>query len=107
MKNKTTFFSFFLDKLPKEKAKKCCFVLHTAPVDNNGTDLNAVADYLFDEYRENIIFSSGKLGPNQMSYLYNMADATILLSSNEGWGLALTESMLVGTPIIANVTGGM
>ena len=100
-------FRLFLDKLPKEKAKKCCFVLHTAPVDNNGTDLNAVADYLFDEYRENIIFSSGKLDPNGMSYLYNMADATILLSSNEGWGLALTESMLVGTPIIANVTGGM
>ena len=100
-------FRLFLDKLPKEKAKKCCFVLHTAPVDNNGTDLNAVADYLFDEYRENIIFSAGKLDPNQMSYLYNMADATILLSSNEGWGLALTESMLSGTPFIANVTGGM
>ena len=100
-------FRLFLDKLPKEKAKKCCFVLHTAPVDQNGTDLNAVADYLFDEYRENIIFSAGKLDPNQMSYLYNIADATILLSSNEGWGLALTESMLAGTPFIANVTGGM
>ena len=100
-------FRLFLDKLPKEKAKKCCFVLHTAPVDNNGTDLNAVADYLFDGYRENIIFSTGKLDPNHMSYLYNIADATILLSSNEGWGLALTESMLAGTPFIANVTGGM
>ena len=31
----------------------------------------------------------------------------ILLSSNEGWGLALTESLLTGTPFIANVTGGM
>ena len=36
-----------------------------------------------------------------------MADATILPSSNEGWGLSLTESMLAGTMIIANVTGGM
>ena len=25
----------------------------------------------------------------------------------EGWGLALTESLLTGTPFIANVTGGM
>ena len=100
-------FKLFLDELPKEKAEKCCFVLHTAPVDENGTDLNAVCDYLFTEYRENIIFSAGKLDPDQMSYLYNIADATILLSSNEGWGLALTESMLSGTPIIANVTGGM
>ena len=33
--------------------------------------------------------------------------ATILISSNEGWGLALTESLMTGTPIIATVTGGM
>ena len=36
-----------------------------------------------------------------------MADAQILLTSNEGWGLSLTEALLTGTPIIANVTGGM
>jgi len=39
--------------------------------------------------------------------LYNLADAQILLTSNEGWGLSLTEAILAGTPIIANVTGGM
>ena len=42
-----------------------------------------------------------------MNYLYNIADGVILLSSAEGWGLALTESLLTGTPFIANVTGGM
>jgi len=36
-----------------------------------------------------------------------MTDAQILLTSNEGWGLSLTEALLVGNPIIANVTGGM
>ena len=39
--------------------------------------------------------------------MYNMADVTTLLSSNEGWGLALTESMMCGSMIIATVTGGM
>ena len=39
--------------------------------------------------------------------LYNMSDVQILLTSNEGWGLSLTEAILVGNPIIANVTGGM
>jgi glycosyltransferase involved in cell wall biosynthesis len=39
--------------------------------------------------------------------MYNIADAQILLTSNEGWGLSLTEALLTGTPIIANVTGGM
>jgi glycosyltransferase involved in cell wall biosynthesis len=42
-----------------------------------------------------------------MNYLYNLADVTVLPSSNEGWGLSLTESMMAGTMIIANVTGGM
>ena len=42
-----------------------------------------------------------------MNYLYNMVDITMLISSNEGWGLSLTESLLTGTMILANVTGGM
>jgi glycosyltransferase involved in cell wall biosynthesis len=42
-----------------------------------------------------------------MNRLYNSCDATILLSSNEGWGLSLTESLMCGKMIIANVTGGM
>jgi glycosyltransferase involved in cell wall biosynthesis len=36
-----------------------------------------------------------------------MSDVTALISSNEGWGLSLTESMMAGKMIIANVTGGM
>jgi glycosyltransferase involved in cell wall biosynthesis len=42
-----------------------------------------------------------------MNLLYNTIDAVALLSSNEGWGLSLTEAMMCGKPIIANVTGGM
>jgi len=45
--------------------------------------------------------------PEQMNLLFNCADAGILISSNEGWGLSLTEAMMCGKPIIANVTGGM
>jgi hypothetical protein len=36
-----------------------------------------------------------------------MCDVTALISSNEGWGLSLTEAMMCGKMIIANVTGGM
>tara|TARA_B100000497_G_scaffold23504_1_gene27564 strand:+ start:1585 stop:3015 length:1431 start_codon:yes stop_codon:yes gene_type:complete len=97
----------FIDKLPKEEADKCAFVLHTQPSDNNGTDLIAVKDYLFGEEYNDIIFSTSRLPINYMNLLYNSTDAQILLSSNEGWGLSLTEALLVGNPIIANVTGGM
>jgi hypothetical protein len=42
-----------------------------------------------------------------MNMLYNSTDCQILLTNNEGWGLSLTEAILAGNPIIANVTGGM
>ena len=100
-------YKHFVDQLPEEQAKKCAFVLHTQPVDENGTDLYAVREYFCSDEKYNIIFSDKPLSPKEMNYLYNMADATILLTSNEGWGLSLTESLITGTCIIANVTGGM
>jgi len=100
-------WKYFLDGLSKEERSKCQFVLHTNPVDDHGTDLPAVIKFLFPNKDHNIRISANKLTTEQMSLLYNVADATILLSSAEGWGLSLTESLLTGTPIIANVTGGM
>ena len=100
-------YQFFCDLIGKEKAKKCAFILHTQAVDSNGTDLKAVKNALTDPEYVNIFFSQDKIAPPQMNMLYNLADVTMLLSSNEGWGLALTESMMAGTMIAANVTGGM
>ncbi len=100
----------FADVLPLEEAKKCAMVLHTQVIDNNGTNLEAVVEMLCgsgEEGRYNIIFSTNKLSTEQMNYLYNSTDVQIQLTSNEGWGLSLTEALLVGNPIIANVTGGM
>ena len=101
-------FTQFVDKLPLEKAKKCALVLHTQAVDSNGTDLPAVIDMLCgDDERYNVIIHQDKLDDNGMNLLYNSTDVQIQLTSNEGWGLSLTEAMLVGNPIVANVTGGM
>ena len=36
-----------------------------------------------------------------------MADVTINMASNEGFGLGTCESLMCGTPIIVNVTGGL
>lgn len=99
-------FRMFLDQLPKEKADKCCILLHTELVSEHGTDLHAVKEYLFDEYPNSVIFHQQPLGVEQMNWLYNCADAQILLTDNEGWGLSLTEALLCGKPIIANVQGG-
>jgi glycosyltransferase involved in cell wall biosynthesis len=100
-------FKIFLDTLPKEKAAKCAMVMHTEVISDHGTDLDAVRKILFNDYPEAIYFSQNKLDNKQLNQLYNIADAQILLTSNEGWGLSLTEAILAGTVIIANVTGGM
>ena len=101
-------YKIFIDSLTEAQAKKCAFVLHTQVVDDNGTDLAAVQEMLFgNDPKYNIIYSDKVLDPNGMNMLYNSTDAQILLTNNEGWGLSLTEAILAGNPIIANVTGGM
>ena len=98
-------FKTFCDMLPKEEADKCCLLMHTQPRDENGTDLPAVASTICPEYK--VYFSDKKLEPNQLNYLYNIADVTLNIASNEGFGLGTCESLMAGTPIIVNVTGGL
>ena len=101
-------YKIFIDSLTEEQARKCAFVLHTQVVDENGTDLAAVQEMLFgSDTKYNIIYSDKYGTTDTMNLLYNSTDAQILLTNNEGWGLSLTEAILVGNPIIANVTGGM
>ena len=101
-------FRAFLDSLPKEQADKCRLVMHTELISGAGTDLRKVKEYFFDGIYPNAIkFSHNKLSSEELNYLYNIADTQILLTSNEGWGLTITEAILAGTPIIANSTGGM
>jgi glycosyltransferase involved in cell wall biosynthesis len=101
-------WKIFVDNLPEDKAKKCALVLHTQIADENGTDLQAVKDMIFGyDEKYNVIFDQNKYPANMMNLLYNATDVNALISSNEGWGLSLTEAMMCGKPIIATVTGGM
>jgi len=98
----------FCETIGPEKSKKCCFLLHTQISDENGTNLGAVKDLLIDEEKHgDVIFWDHLVSPQEMNFLYNMSDLTSLLSSNEGWGLSLTEAMMCGKMIMATVTGGM
>ena len=101
-------WKIFIDSLTEEQAKECVFTLHTQPVDENGTDLPAVQQMLFgNNLKYNLTFSNSRYPANIMNLLYNTSDVVALVSSNEGWGLSLTEGMMCGKPIIATVTGGM
>jgi glycosyltransferase involved in cell wall biosynthesis len=91
--------------LPKEDADKCALLMHTQPIDDNGTDLPEVARVIAPGCK--VYFSDKKLEENQLNWLYNIADVTLNMASNEGFGLGTCESLMAGTPIIVNVTGGL
>ena len=74
-------FKTFCDMLPKEEALKCCLLMHTQPVDDNGTDLPRVVKDLCSEYK--VYFSAHKLEPHELNRLYNIADVTLNIASNE------------------------
>jgi glycosyltransferase involved in cell wall biosynthesis len=97
-------YKLFCESIGEEKAKECVLILHTQKVDDNGTDLPAVIE-LLDTPGMNVEFSEARLDVGGMNLLYNSCDGVILLSSNEGWGLSITEGMMCGKMIIANVTG--
>lgn len=97
----------FCDKIGKDNAKKCALVMHTVSIDNNGTNLDAVKEAFCDPEYVTVKITNRNYTPEEMNYLYNMSDACIMVSSNEGWGLSLTEAMMSGKMIIANATGGM
>mgnify|MGYP003112995875 CR=1 FL=1 len=100
-------YRLFCDKIGNDAAKKCALIMHTQVLDQHGTDLKALKEAICDPSYVNLLFSTAKLTAPQLNCLYNIADITVLPSSNEGGGLSLTESMMAGTMIAANVTGGM
>ena len=84
----------FLDQLPVEQAKKCLLIMHTDPVDDNGTDLPAVVETFCNPEIHKVKFSSDKLEQKQLNYLYNISDAHMFMTDNEGWGLGFTNNTL-------------
>ena len=95
----------FCDTLTKDEAKNCLLLLHTQPVDDNGTNLVEVIENVCPDY--DIQFTNTQFSTKELNTLYNLADVNLNIASNEGFGLASCESVNAGTPIIVNVTGGL
>ena len=80
--------------------------MHTQPVEEHGTDLPRTIEECCSK-ETNVVFAPNRYSEEQLNYLYNLGDVTINIASNEGFGLATAESVMAGTPIIVNVTGGL
>ena len=103
-------YKHMMDKLTPEQRKECVFIFHSAPVDENGTDMRTLCKALLPDCP--VIFTYDINGPQgfndeQMNFLFNSADVYINMASNEGFGLGSCEALSVGTPIVVNVTGGL
>ena len=94
-----------IDQNGGNAAEDCVLLMHTQPIDPNGTDLTATASELCPEYT--IMFSDKILPAEGLNLLYNVADVVVNMASNEGFGLGTAESVAAGTPIVVNVTGGL
>ena len=102
-----TAWRIFTDQLSEEEAKRCLLIMHTDPIDNNGTDIPAVIETICDPERNQIKFTNGKCDEKTLNYYYNLADVQFMMTDNEGWGLSLTEGLMAGNMIVAPVQGGM
>ena len=98
-------FDEFRQTLRPEQQDKVCMLMHTEPVQEHGTDLPTFVDHCMPDSK--VIFIPDKFSEVELNYLYNLADVTINLASNEGFGLGTAESIMAGTPIITTVTGGL
>lgn len=97
----------FCDSIGPDESKDCELILRTEVVDNAGTDLGAIVRAFCNPETCKIKFINNKISTEELNALYNACDGVILASSNEGWGLSLTEALNTGRMIIAPVTGGM
>jgi glycosyltransferase involved in cell wall biosynthesis len=100
-------FKGLLRTLTPTQASKCFLVLHSPVTDPNGTDLMKVTEALLGEQKTQVIFDGTPCLPQDLNLRYNIADVTCLVSNAEGFGLSGLESMMTGTPILVNVTGGI
>jgi glycosyltransferase involved in cell wall biosynthesis len=85
---------------------KVFLLMHTDPHDPEGSNLFEVAAML-GLTNDQVSFSNQKLPPDKVADMYNMADITMNISYNEGFGLSCLESLSCGTPVIINKTGGL
>ena len=66
-----------------------------------------MVDTLLGPNKDQVIFDGGLCAVPDLNLRYNLSDATVIVSEAEGFGLSGLESLAAGTPIIANITGGV
>ena len=95
-------FAKFANKVGKSNV---ALAMHTMVGDPEGQNIVEVAKCFGID--GNLIISENRVSPDILNGFYNSCDCTINIANNEGFGLATLESLMAGTPIIVQMTGGL
>jgi glycosyltransferase involved in cell wall biosynthesis len=99
-------WKLFLDKLEEKHGhRKATLLMHTEPTDAEGPNLFATTEMF--GIKDNVVFSTERIGFDQMNVMHNISDCCVNIAYAEGFGLSTLEAMQTGTPIIAIKTGGL
>jgi glycosyltransferase involved in cell wall biosynthesis len=95
-------FAKFAEKVGKQNV---ALAMHTAVGDPEGQNIVEVAK-CFD-MEKNLIISQERVDSSVLNRFYNACDVTVNIANNEGFGLGTLESLMAGTPILVQMTGGL
>lgn len=98
-------YNLFCDKIGHSKADKTLLLIHTNPIGKHTSNLYEASEYI--STHGNVKFSETVVSEQTLCQMYNVANVTINIASNEGFGLSTLESLACETPIIVNKTGGL
>lgn len=99
-------WKMFLENLQKKHGhQKATLIMHTDPLDMEGTNLYSIVDML--GVKDSVVFSKERVGFPEMNALYSICDTVINRSCNEGFGLPTLEATMCGKPIVVLKTGGL
>lgn len=85
---------------------KSLLLMNTAAIDREGFDLGMIMKQV-EVNDAPVIINGAKVTASDLNKFYNIADVTMNVAYNEGFGLSCMESLLAGTPNIAVATGGL
>lgn len=106
-KNQHTLIEAFKDVTGKYKNAKLLLAGQKFD-DSTGSDYSSKLKKLAKKYNiEDKIIFHGKVERSKMPFFYNLSDAIIYPSKNEGRGRSLVEAMAMGKPVLASNDAGL
>ena len=104
-KNSSDMLSVIKELSSRVEKNKVLLLMHTNPFDPEGVHLPENIEMM--KVNDLVVLSQNKLDLEKMNVLYNIADVTCNIAYAEGFGLSSLESIMAGTCVVSNRTGGL